>query len=312
MEKKYKQGQISLDFDTPRSDYIHRHNSSMFMEDLSMSRYRIKEDFLSISLESENQDEIADFLSNQVTTFNYRNRWGNRLNLNEELLELLETISDKLVNEGNCVIEKIFDENGSLTRLKVIRGEVKIRSEKVIQVIPKNIAKELKSKTKISIPKSKCFILEFPEEICSIKDYKNILEQMLKIDSKDPLFSVLNPSNLSKAKGYDAMKHRENLDIILRRLTRKISWHHREQFSSGDKFSYYYSILRSLKFKRTKLQMLNHIFKFIEQIVNELFPEANLKIAYEKTISDIDKIIENYKNGEFPHELHMQIIREYL
>lgn len=309
--EKNKTDQISLDFDIPRNDFFLRHNSSMFIEDLSFSKYSIKKKFLTVSLESENQDEIIDFLSNKITTFRYRNHWGNKLNLNDAILELLETISNKLTNYGNCVIEKI-SEDGNLCRLKVIRGEVIIKRKNIIQIVPLDIAKEMNCKTKISIPKNKCFILEFPKEVCSSKEYKYILEQMVKIDSKDPMFSIMNPSSLSKAKGYDAMKHREKLDIILRRFTRKISWHHREQFSSRDKFSNYYSTLRSLKFRKTRIILLNHILGFIKLIVENSFTDdTKLNIAYSKTINDIDTIINDYENGKFSHELHMKIITEY-
>lgn len=310
--EKNNTDQISLDYDKQqRSDFLLRHNSSMFMEDISFSRYKIKEKFLSISLESKKQDEVIDFLSNKITTFRYRNHWGGRLNLNDAVLDLLETISGKLVHNGNCVIEKIY-EGGNLSRLKVVRGDVIIKRKNVIQIIPADIAKKMNYKTKVFIPKSKCFILQFPEEICSSKDFKYILEQMLKIDSKDPMFSIMNPSNLSKIKGYDAMKHRDKLDIILRKLTRKISWHHREQFSSRDKFSSYYSTLRSLKFRKTKVIMLNHLFNFIKLIVEDSFTDTKLNITYSKTLEDIDNIISDYKKGKFSHDLHMQIIQEYL
>jgi hypothetical protein len=305
------QGQISIDFDNPRTDFLLKHNSSMFVEDLSFSRYNIKEKFLSISLESKNQDEVIDFLENRISTFRYRNHRGKKLDINDAVLELLQTISIKLVHNGNCVIEKIY-EDGNLSHLKVIRGEVVIKRKNIIQIIPVDIAKGLNCKTKIFIPKNKCFILEFPKEICTTKDYKYILEQMVKIDSKDPLFSIMNPSNLSKVKGYDSMKHRDKLDIILRRHTRKISWHHREQFSSRDKFSNYCSTLRSLKFRKTKIILLNHIFDFIKLIVENSYEDTELNITYSKTIKDIDNIIKNFENGKFSHELHMQIIQEYL
>lgn len=309
--EKSKTDQISLDFDIPRNDFLLKHNSSMFIQDLSFSKYSIKEKFLAISLESKIQDEVVDFLSNKITTFRYRNNWNNRLNLNDAVLELLETISSKLVHNGNCIIEKIY-ENGNLNRLKVIRGEVKIKRNTIIQIVPIDIAKKMNCDTKIIIPKSKCFILEFPKEVCSSKDYKNILEQMVKIDSKDPMLSILNPSNLSKIKGYDPMKHRDKLDIILRRQTRKISWHHREQFSSRDKFSNYYSNLRALKFRKTRVIMLNHLFDFIKLIVENSFTDTKLNITYSKTIEDIDNIISDYEKSKFSHELHMQIIQEYL
>jgi len=309
---KIKSEQLSLDYDVPRNDILLRHNSSMFIEDLSISKYSIKDEYLSISLESNKEEEITSFLTNNVTTFRFRNNyWMNKSNFKDEILELIETISNQLINKGHCVFEKVYSE-GKLTRLKVVMGEIKMKRNNIVQIIPNDIATKTKSKTKILIPKEKCFTLEFPKSLCSKNEYLIILKKMAEIDAKDPMFSILNPSNLSKVKGYDVMKHRDRLDIILRSLTKDLSWHHREQFSSNEKFSNYYSTLRSLKFRRTKIILLNHIFDFIKLIIENTFDETTLNINYSKTLIDINKIIDDYENGKFTNDLQLQIIQEFM
>ncbi|WP_422104486.1 hypothetical protein [Winogradskyella sp.] len=309
---KFEEGQLSLDYDVPRNDNFLRHNTFMFIEDLSISKYSIKDEYLSISLETNLEEEITNFLANNVTTFRFRNNyWSRRSNFNDELLELIETISNQLINKGFCVFEKVY-EREKLVRLKVVMGEYKIKRNNIIQIIPDDVAAKIKSNTKVFIPKEKCFVLEFPKRLCSSKEYLNILKKMVEIDGKDPMLSILNPSNLSKVSGYDAMKHRYKLDLTLRQLTKKLSWHHREQFSSRDKFSDYYSTLRSLKFRRTKIILLNHIFDFIELIIEEIFDKTTLDISYNKTLEDIDKIIKDYEKGIFTNDLHLKIIKEFM
>ncbi|MFK7833468.1 MAG: hypothetical protein AB8B52_09330 [Winogradskyella sp.] len=309
---KIKEGQLSLDYESPRSDFLLKFNSSMFIQDLSISKYSIKDEYLSISLESKKEEEISEFLANKVTTFQYRNQyWMNSSNLEDEILQLIETISNQLTNKGHCVFEKVYDE-GKLSRLKIVTGEVEVKMNNVVQIIPDEIALKNESKSRISIPKEKCFIIDFPKSICSRKEYLNILKKMHEIDSKNPIHSILNPTSLNKANGYDMMKHRDKLDIILKRSTKNISWHHREQFSSKEKFSSYYSTLRSLKFRRTKIILLNHIFDFIKLIIENVFDETSLKISYSKTLDEIDNIILDYEKGKFTREQNLKIIKEFM
>ena len=308
--EKNKTDQISIEFSTTRDDSYSRLNSSMFLEDMAFSRYRIKKEYLSTILKCENPEEVIDFLSNRISIFRYRNRWGDRLNLEDSVLDLIEFISARIARNGYCVFE-IIKGGDDLTKLKVVLGDIQVKKKEVVQLIPSDIAKELNCKTKISIPRTKCFLIEFPKVICSGKKYKKILKEMGEIDDNDPMYSILNPSNLTKIEGYDPMKHRKKLDLILRQLTRDTSWHHREHSSSRDIFSNYYVTLRSLRFKRTKIILLKHIFDFIESIVANIFEGPILKIEYAKTIEDIDKIIENYEIGKFTHEQHMKIITEY-
>ncbi|MHA7843014.1 MAG: hypothetical protein ACX93I_06815 [Winogradskyella sp.] len=309
---RIKDGQLSLDYDVPRNENFLRHNTSMFIQDLSISKYSIKNEYLSLSLITEVEEDITNFLVNNITTFRYRNNyWSRRSNFSDEILELIETISNQLINKGFCVFEKIYDE-GKLARLKVVVGEYKIKRNNIIQIIPNDIASKIKSNTRVFIPKEKCFILEFPKRLCSSKDYLYILKKMAEIDAKYPMFSILNPSNLSKVNGYDAMKHRYKLDLALRQLTKKISWHHRAQFSSRDKFSNYYSTLKSLKFRRTKIILLNHIFDFIKSIIEEIFDGTTLDISYTKSLDEINKIIKDYEKGIFTNDQHLKIIKEFM
>lgn len=306
--EKNKTDQISIEYNMSHDVSYSRINSSMFLEDIAISRYRIKKEYLSTSLHCENPEEVIDFFSKRI--FRFRNRWGDRLNLEDSVLDLIEFVSSRIAYTGYCIFE-IIKEGNNLTGLKFIPGDIEVKKNEVVQIIPNDMAKKLNCKTKISIPRTKCFLIEFPKTICSSKKYKKILTKMAEIDDKDPMFSILSPSNLSKIDGYDPIKHRKQLDLILRRITSDTSWHHREHFSSRDIFSNYYTILRSLKFKRTKLILLKHISDFVESMMENIFDRPILKIQYDKTIEDIEEIIENYENGKFSHELHMKLISEY-
>jgi hypothetical protein len=242
---------------------------------------------------------------------NWRERGSRTNNIQEIIADLLDSISRELVHNGHCIFEKIHNqETKELLCLKIISGNTKIKRANVIQTLSKKMSYENKTKRKVYIPKSKCFIIKFPKEVTSEKNYLKMLDTMFKIDSKNPLHSFLKPTNLNKTNGYDFMDHRERLDIILRKLTNPISWHHREQFSN-DKFSTYYSTLSDLNFRRTKMLMMQHILFFIKDMTERIFSDAVLSIKYYKKIEDLDRIIHNYKLGEFSSELHTNIIENY-
>lgn len=306
--EKIKTDQISIEFQSDNNNHFSKPKSFMFIEDVGISKYRIKNTYLSTDLACENPEKVINFLSKNILIFHRANQWGGTLNLKESILDIIETISSRLAIKGYCVFEKITSTDGRLT-LKIIQGDVIVRNKKVIQIIPKDNTQKLSNKS--IIPKSKCFIIEFPNKICSSKQYRKLLTQIGKIDLKNPLHSALNPTKLSSLPGYNTIVHHEKLELYLKRLTRKISWHHRENFSPSDNFSNYYSTLRSLKFIRTKIILLNHISDFVESIVADIFGNSILKIHYLKTLNEIELIIKNYEDGEFTRDLHLQIIQEF-
>lgn len=300
-----KTDQISYDFRNQEFQYNRNgHNVSMFLDDLSFSRYSIKD--RSVKIEVTTPDE-AFLVASINEKFPINDSWRN--NLSESILNFFALISGELAHNGFCIFEKVCILNSSkFIALKLIKGKLTLKKEKIIQYVPNEKGNNSK---KIIIPLDKCFKIEFPNDICTFKEYVKVLTKMREIDTKNPMFSILNPSELNKITEYNPLEHNKKLDLVLWNLTKKISWHHRSQFSRKELFTGYYLTLRDLKFKKTKLILMYHIFNFIEEIIEKVFDETKISINYIKKIEDIDELIENFKKGNFSQQDYLKAIGEY-
>lgn len=309
-KSKTNQQSIDLRYQGYNPQYkLGGHNISMLLDDLSFSKYDLKDELITVSVNPDIENQLEKSIRETFPIS--KDSWNT--NLSDSLFDFFSLISSKIVHEGFCVFEKvtIIDETQSdLVYLKLINGDLEIKKTKIIQNISKEQAERIGCKTKITIEKEKCFIIDFPDKICSRKSYLKILKEIKKIDAKDPMFSILNPTPLNGINGYDTLTHRRYLDLVLWNLTKKISWHHRSQFSQKEIFSNYYLTLRDLKFKRTKLIFMNHIFRFIERVIEELFQET-ITIIYFKDISDIDQLISDFMSGNFTNKDYLKAISDY-
>ncbi|GAA3732975.1 hypothetical protein GCM10022422_14490 [Flavobacterium ginsengisoli] len=300
--------QISIEFRYPY-DYHHKEATyfhySMLMDDLSFDTFQHRKGLITFTLETQNSNAVLDEI---INIFELHPDTWQGISTEVVLIELFLLITNKLTRDGICCFEKNSSiANNTLLNIKLIDGDIKRKWNFLKQSVPKDI--ENKS---VKIPIDKCFIIEFPHQLCTTKQYSSLIKTIKEIDSKDsPMLSILNPSKLTKIKGYDTLAHHNYIELITWRLTKDISWHHRSQFSQKEIFSSYYLTLRDLKFKRTKLLIMYHVFKFMENMIEEVFNDVKLKISYIKNIDDIDILIDNFEKGNFSHEDYMQAIRDY-
>lgn len=301
--------QISIEFRYPY-DYHYKEASyfhhSMLMQDLSFNTFQHRKGLIIFSLEANDSNTTLDEITN-IFKLNPDTWRGKATDV--VLIELFLLIANKLIKDGICCFEKNSSiANNTLTSVKLIDGDTKRKWNFIKQSLPKDIEKK-----SVKIPIDKCFILEFPHELCTTKQYSSVIKNIKEIDSKDsPMLSILsNHSKLNKIKGYDAIAHNEYIELITWQLTKDISWHHRSQFSQKEIFSSYYLTLRDLKFKKTKLLLMYHVFKFMENMIEEIFNDVKLKINYIKNIEDINLLIDNFEKGNFTHEDYVQAIKDY-
>ncbi|QGK75030.1 hypothetical protein [Flavobacterium sp. SLB02] len=300
--------QISIEFRYPY-DYHYREASyfhhSMLMQDLSFDKFEHRKGLITFTLEAQDSNTILEEITNIFKL--HPDTWrGNSTEV--VLIELFLLIANELIRDGICCFEKNSSiSNNTLVSIKLIDGNIKRKWNSLKQSVPKSIGNK-----SVKIPIDKCFILEFPHQICTTKQYSSVIKSIKEIDSKDsPMLSVLNPSKLSKIKGYDSITHHNYIELKTWGLTKDISWHHRSQFSQKEFFSSYYMTLRDLKFKKTKLLLMYHIFKFMENMIEEVFDDVKLKINYIKNIEDINLLIDNFEKGNFNLENYTQAIRDY-
>ena len=284
-------------------------NYSMLIEDFAISRYRLKDNKLSIKLTGVKAEEIKMDLSNLLRFDQYG------LDMHSEKFEqiimyTIESTSNHIVNNGHCIFEKIYKkskrENKRLVSLRPISGKTLISRKYVTQIFTNEDNKIIKLK----IPITKCYIVEFPIIICSEKKYLNTLKRIKGIDKRNPLKSIFD-TNFDSKSSYDVWEHRRVLDLKLWEITKDISWHHRSQYSNKEMFSNYFLSLVDMEFKRNKILLLEHILKFIESIINDLFKNIEVNISYQKNHTDIEKEIEDFKRGNFNQDRYIKIIKDY-
>ncbi|MEN3324322.1 hypothetical protein VP395_11340 [Mariniflexile soesokkakense] len=300
---------VSIEFkeDMDR-DFFLRHNTSMLLDDLKVSRYNFRDDSVDLSIDSKIED-IVNIIDEKFPDYNF-NSW--RIDLTNTILDFFDVISDELVKNGICVFEKVCNsDDGVFNSLSIVNGKKEIKRKLIVQQIPKNISIKNNINKSVSIPIDKCFVLEFPKTICTKKQYIRILDNVKNIDSKDPVLTVINSTDLSRTQGYDVWDHRKKLDLILWQMTKKISWHHRQHYSSKELFSNYYMTLKNLKFYKTKLILVEHIFNFIKHVIENIFEETTFNFKLKKSLEDIDLIIDDFKKGNFTHQQYMGVISDY-
>lgn len=297
--------QISIDFQYPYQ--YHREtffNYNMLIDDLCFSKYGYNRDEISFNLESDNPStDLEDIFAK----FEFpRDSWG-RINANSEILEFFVSISNALICDGICCFERISSlKDNKVERIRMIKGDLRKKKKCIVQHLPKELGNK-----RVKIPLNKCYVLEFPNEICSTNEYLKTMEKIKKIDSKDPVLSILNPSHLSKVKGYDPFEHKNYLELILWKLSKKISWHHRSYASHKEFFSNYYTSLRDLNFKKNKLILMNHVFRFMEKMIDEEMKGVKSSITFTKSLDDIELLIMNFKTGNIKSDDYLQAIRDY-
>jgi hypothetical protein len=297
--------QISINFQYPyQYNRESLFNYNMLIDDLSFNKYRYSNGEINFDLESDNVSEAMEKIIEkfELCTDSWRN-----LNTNNEILDFFILISNTLIYDGICCFERISSvQNNKLESIIKVKGDIRKKNGFIIQKLPKEVGNK-----SVRIPSNKCHVLEFPEEICTTTEYLNIMKKIRAIDSKDPILSILNPSPLNKIKDYDAFKHKKYLELILWKITKKISWHHRSNFSQKEDFSNYYTILRDLNFKKNKLILMNHVFRFIEKMINEEIEGVKLSITFTKSIDDIELLINNFKIGHFKTDEYLKTIKDY-
>lgn len=300
--------QISIEFRYPY-DYHYKEaryfHHSMLMQDLSFDTFQHKKGLITFTLEAQDSNAVLDEI---INVFELHPDTWQGISTEVVLIELFLLIANKLIRNGICCFEKNSSiTSNALINIKLIDGNIKRKRNFIKQSLPKDIEKK-----SVKIPIDKCFILEFPKQLCTTKQYSSVIKSIKEIDSKDsPMLSILNPSKLSKIKGYDNIAHHNYIELITWGLTKDISWHHRRQFSQKEIFSTYYLTLRDLKFKKTKILLMYHIFKFMENMIEEVFNDVKLKINYIKNIEDINLLIDNFEKGNFSHEDYIKASRDY-
>ena len=233
-----------------------------------------------------------------------------RHHFNEAILESVEEIADNLVRYGRAVYEFVqFTETKpkEFILMDISDLDLVIKDKVVIQRnIPLRAQQELNLPSSIEIPRTKCFIIDFPETVGGRDKYMKLLNDLSK--PFDESFYGFAMSHIErKMPEYNFNEHSRINKEFLWSATREIGWHHRSVGDENDLCFPHYAILRRLRFRRSKLILRDHILENLISIIKDIGKqlEIALEIKITNTLqsaSEIDTAILGWQNGTLEYK----------
>jgi hypothetical protein len=276
------------------------HYSSMFMQDFYQTVvpvYGLKKERVICKIKPDNPEFktlLCDLLPSERDSDKF----------DGTILDTIRFIARELVNNGQLILELVTNKdynNKIFYRLECVFGkEIKIKGDKIIQVIHEDAVERLRTTNLIEIPIEKCFIIEFPESIGGKEKYLKFLEEFKELGRQSPMFSYLGNSLRGKP-GYDMSEHQRLHELELWKKSKEYNWPHRGNYYK--QFSGYYYIYRVLLFRKTQLILRDYIIEQLSGIISKLSEcfygkKAQLEIDGLITTAKIDETIEQWKAGK--------------
>lgn len=238
-----------------------------------------------------------------------------RDDLNEAILESVEKIADNLVRYGRAVYEFVqFTETNSkeFTLMDISYLDLVIKDKVIIQKnIPLRAQQELSLPSAIEIPRTKCFIIDFPETLGGRDKYMKLLNDLSK--PFDESFYGFAMSHIErKMPEYNFNEHDRINKEFLWSATREIGWHHRSLGDDNDLWFPHYAILRRLRFRRSKLILRDHIIENLIAIIRSIGEQLDigLEISIQnslQTVSELDTAISAWQSGMLEYKDAMNL-----
>lgn len=121
----------------------------------------------------------------------------------------------------------------------------------------------------IWLPKKSIFTLNFPRQLGGKRQLKNILSGLRWASQETvPKFYMKDMEVQKQPKGYDFSTYRDNQDIFVLKLTRRLGWPARSL--SSDKLLEFYTLYRYLKFARTQAVLREYIINKLNTLLCKL------------------------------------------
>ncbi len=280
--------------------------TTMFVEDFSQNLvpYTYTANRTQVRCELKPADKAASkLIADLLAPFSQFNSRGD---MARSVWNAIGVIANILVTRGEAIFEIVtnVDENDiksfSLVRMA---GQCSIKKQKIIQYLPVHLTQAKGLPASLEIPREKCVVITFPETLGGKKKYLKWFAKFREIESADPYNHFLrNP--LSDKKGYDSIKHHAVHELALWSATKGFGWNHRS--SSNKLFSNYYTIYRTLKFRKTQFILRDYIIseltEHIHNILKQISFSSQLVFSGLLTIADIDEALEEWNKGSMDIE----------
>lgn len=273
----------------------------MFIEDFYqhiVPIYGVKHDKVQCSIIPHN----PNFEATLVDLLPYTHQFGEP-DFKDAILDTIQEIAYHVVHHGSVVWEFVRSRNedgDDSYKLEVVRGDnVVVKKKFIVQELPDEVVKKRGCPRVIKIPRTKCFIIRFPETLGGYKKYIRFLSDFRKLeqDSKTRRY-LKNP--LAGFRGYDIKEHNRAHSVALYRKSKLFMWDHRD--SRNEMLTSYYNMHRRFSFGKTRIMLRDHLIQELERIVSELstrFGEkAMLKIEGLPSLDSVMGTLSKWESGE--------------
>lgn len=276
------------------------HNSHMFMEDLYqhiVPVYGNYYDNIKCYLEPSNSG-FEEQLGKILPAFNR----GYREDFKEIILSSIRYVAARLVQQGFLVFEfvktKDFAGNEHFKLEDVYGLDVTVKKDNIEQVIPDDALQIHNVTNPIVIPRSKCYIIEFPDALGGKNKFIQFMKEFKTLGEQSPMMCFFsNP--LSGKPGYNVIEHQRLHELELWKKSKRYNWHHR---GIHDKeLSPYYNTYRRLLFSRTQIILRDYVVKELKALLSNIGLKLghNLELRVEglTSLSTTDKKIKDWETG---------------
>lgn len=274
------------------------HYSWMFMEDFYRNIvpvYRSHQESVNCSLKPETEDfkrKLVDLLPSMGERYND--------NFDHAVLKSIEHIANHLVYRGYIILEFVTLKdinNKESYRLDSIYGDkIKIEKENIIQFFFEQDTGKINH---VIIPKSKCFIIEFPKVLGGKDNYLKFLTEFKALGIQSPMMQFLN-NPLREQEGYNSLVHQNLHNIELWKKSKLFNWHHRS--NGNPEITSYYYLYRKLNFIKSRIILRDFIIEELKNIIavlsNRFGQSTELIIEGLIPLSLVDEKLRQWKTGE--------------
>lgn len=273
--------------------------SHTFLEDIA---HRI----FPYDFEKRNQNKILFVPSDKTIEKKIISSLSNRsMNVNNTqfIREFLQQTIRDILLYGHSIYEMIRAVDDNFEDYKIANisyFNVVLKKDYINQFLPKVANLEIKV---VKIPKSKCFVFEFPKKLFNDFDIRKLNEIFNKYHKMELDSSLIIKYYQGEIKNYDFTKHKKMIDLELCKIITPLSWTPRTitDLSEEKLIFRHYTVQRQLLFLRKIIELRGMIISFLQNIIlsySDLMGyKTELKIEGLTSLSDVDQKIKLWQEG---------------
>ena len=164
----------------------------------------------------------------------------------------------------------------------------------------------------IWLPRNSIFSLDFPRRLGGRMQLESILSNLRWASQETvPKFYMKDMEVQKQPKGYDFTTYRDNQDIFVLKLTKRLGWPARSL--SSDKLLEFYTLYRYLKFAHTQAVLREYIIKRLNVLLHKIGRTIGFKaeIVISNCVSsdDLEKAIKNLIDGKLQFSEILKLTR---